>query len=107
MACLRGITPKYLHNTNFKMQDLWSVDLTKADVVAVYGLHPIMDKLGKKMRSELRPGSIVVSNVFTIPGWKPLSGSSSDKVHFYSIPESIMPSKNTSTSSATDGKKNK
>uniref|UniRef100_A0A7S3V4K3 DOT1 domain-containing protein n=1 Tax=Chaetoceros debilis TaxID=122233 RepID=A0A7S3V4K3_9STRA len=102
VACLRGITPKYVHNTKFKMQDLWSVDLTKADVVAVYGLYPIMDKLGKKMKSELRPGSIVVSNVFTIPGWKPLSGSSSDKVHFYSIPESIIPSRNTSRSSETD-----
>ncbi len=41
------------------MRDLWKVDLSKADVVAVYGLHPIMKQLGKKMKAELKPGSIV------------------------------------------------
>ncbi len=41
------------------MQDLWKVDLSRADVVAVYGLHPIMKQLGKKMKAELKPGSIV------------------------------------------------
>ena len=60
--------PKYHSSTEFLRQDLWSVDLSKSDVVAVYGLHPIMDRLGAKMEMELSPGSIVVSNVFIIPG---------------------------------------
>jgi len=81
--------PKYWSSTNFHIKDLWKVDLSKADVVAVYGLHPIMKQLGKKMKAELKPGSIVVSNVFTIPGWRPIRGST-DRVHFYSIPESII-----------------
>jgi hypothetical protein len=46
------------------MQDLWNVDLSKADVIAVYGLHPIMGKLGKKMEKELKPGSIVGKILF-------------------------------------------
>jgi len=77
---------RYWGVTEFRMQDLWSVDLTRADVVAVYGLHPIMGKLGKKMQKEMKDGSIVVSNVFTIPGWK-TDGASTDGVHLYSIPE--------------------
>ena len=129
--------PKYWSTTNFHIQDLWTVDLSQADVVAVYGLNPIMKRLGAKMATELKPGSIVgekmtlnamyytvlycivlhlftllivtnqneeidtatysntviifcvtVSNVFTIPGWKPIKGSK-DNVHFYSIPESL------------------
>ena len=67
------------------MQDLWSVDLSRADVVAVYGLHPIMDRLGAKMKEELAPGSIVVSNVFTIPGWK--SSTVGSNVHIYTVPD--------------------
>ena len=67
------------------MQDLWSVDLSKSDVVAVYGLHPIMDRLGVKLKEELPPGSIVVSNVFTIPGWKP--STIENNVHIYTVPD--------------------
>jgi len=81
--------PKYWNTTRFTLRDLWSVDLSNADVVAVYGLHPIMDDLGKKMRREMKSGSYVVSNVFTIPGWKPIGATSKDGVHLYSVPESF------------------
>jgi hypothetical protein len=92
------LSPKYHSSTQFYRQDLWSVNLSNANVVAVYGLHPIMDRLGAKMQQELKPGSIVVSNVFTIPGWTPsslslssLSSSSSsvgkNNVHVYTIPD--------------------
>lgn len=77
---------RYWAATNFALQDLWSVDLSKADVVAVYGLHPIMGDLGQKMRKEMKHGSIIVSNVFTIPGWKPI-GASLNGVHLYSVPQ--------------------
>ena len=67
------------------MRDLWKVELNDVDVVAVYGLNPIMDRLGKKLQSELKPGAIVVSNVFSIPGWKQ-SPLSSNGVFVYSVP---------------------
>lgn len=66
----RLITPQYWNSTSFYMRDIWKIQLNQYDVVAVYGLAPIMDKLGKKLEKELKPGSIVVSNVFSIPGWK-------------------------------------
>jgi hypothetical protein len=50
---------KYWSTTDFLLCDLWNVDLSNADVVAVYGLHPIMGKLGKKMEKELKHGCIV------------------------------------------------
>ena len=61
----------YYSKTQFLCQDLWKTDglLQDVDVVAVYGLGPIMEPLGKKLRAELRPGSLVVSNEFTFPDW--------------------------------------
>ena len=94
-ACLRKmITPKYWSNTKFRMGDLWRTNLSRFDVVAVYGLSPIMDQLGCKLKEELRPGSIVISNVFSIPGWRQSTVTSSQGtglhgkgVFLYKVPE--------------------
>ena len=60
----------YFSMTTFVLQDLWKVDcLEDVDVVAVYGLGPIMKPLEKKLKSELRRGVIVLSNEFTFPDW--------------------------------------
>lgn len=45
-----------------------------------------MKNLGIKLREELAPGSIVLSNVFSIPGWPPES-TSSHGTHIYVVPE--------------------
>lgn len=78
---------KYWKNTQFYMNDLWKVNLSNVDVLAMYGLQPIMKDLGGKLQNELRPGSIVVSNVFAIPGWK-TNIPSTHGVHIYIIPSS-------------------
>lgn len=63
------LTPKYWgQTTQFKCGDLWNIQLQNYDCVAVYGLAPIMDRLGAKMKNELKTGTLVVSNVFQIPG---------------------------------------
>ncbi|CAB9525410.1 Protein FAM173B [Seminavis robusta] len=80
--------PKYWHSTQFYWRDIWKVDLQQADVVAVYGLGPIMEPLGVKLRDELKPGSIVVSNVFSIPGWKP-EGTSRHGTYVYVVPDEL------------------
>ena len=77
----------YYSNTLFYRKDLWEVNLSNVDVIAVYGLYPIMDRLGKKIEKEATPGSIIVSNLFIIPGWKPVSIENG--VYIYSIPESL------------------
>ena len=50
-------------SASFYTRDLWSVNLEGADVIFVYGLSPIMERLSKKILDEA-PHSIVVSNVF-------------------------------------------
>lgn len=83
------LTPKYWSSTEFHLGDLWKIKLHKYDVVAVYGLYPIMDRLGKKLQEELKPGSLVVSNVFEIPGWRAstsIGGSVGKGVYLYQVP---------------------
>ena len=76
----RFVQPKLWSSTGFQLADIWNVDLAKADVVAVvsevysllcsgshphshrfqcslkYGLGPIMQDLGVKLKNELKPG---------------------------------------------------
>ena len=83
------VTPKYWSSTDFYLGDLWKIKLHNYDVVAVYGLYPIMDRLGKKLQNELKPGSIVVSNVFEIPNWRASTsagGSVGKGVYLYQVP---------------------
>ena len=87
----RLITPRYWTNTQFYMRDLWKIPLHQYDVVAVYGLSPIMQRLGTKLEKELKPGSIVLSNVFAIPGWRVSDTSASggkekEGVYLYQVP---------------------
>ena len=82
------VTPKYWSSTEFHLGDLWKIKLHRYDVVAVYGLYPIMDRLGKKLQAELKPGSIVLSNVFEIPNWRASTseGSLGKGVYLYQVP---------------------
>jgi len=82
----RALQPRYWSTTSFRRVDMWKLSLGGVDVVAVYGLQPIMKDLGVKLRDELKPGSFVLSNVFTIPGWRPAESSSSG-THIYKTPE--------------------
>lgn len=87
-SCRRMLAPRYWSTTNFYRRDLWKTQLRQYDVVAVYGLSPIMGRLGKKLEEELRPGSIVVSNVFVIPGWRASNcGGQKERIHLYRVPD--------------------
>lgn len=56
---------------NIKWGDFWQHDLSQYDVVYAY-LSPVpMASLWKKARKEMRPGSILISNTFQIPGVTP------------------------------------
>lgn len=52
--------------------DLMQVDLSDADVVALYLLTEANEQLRPKLEKELKPGARVVSLEFRIKGWKPL-----------------------------------
>jgi len=50
--------------------DLMNVDLSKADVVAIYLSNSVNSKLTPKLRRELKSGSRVVSLDYILPGWE-------------------------------------
>lgn len=54
-----------------KLGSFWSMPLHEVDIVFVYLLPQYMPRLEKKLRAEMRPGSRIVSNAFTFPGWEP------------------------------------
>ena len=67
--------------------NFWSCDLSKADKVIVYGVPWIMEKIGKKLQTELKPGTKVVSNSFQIPNLTLVKTAQigNDKIYLYVI----------------------
>jgi hypothetical protein len=59
-------------NLRFFRKNFFQQDLGQAALIYCY-LHPkAMVKLKKKFDDELRPGTIVISNTFAVPGWNPV-----------------------------------
>jgi cyclopropane fatty-acyl-phospholipid synthase-like methyltransferase len=61
-----------LKNVVLKRDTLWNVDLSRYDVVFIYFIPHWMNKLEKKIKKEMRPGSRVVSHAFQFKNWKSL-----------------------------------
>ena len=57
-------------NLAFKRKDISEVDLSSADIVLVYLQPRAMRRLSPKLRDELKPGALVLSNSFPLPGWE-------------------------------------
>lgn len=62
-------------------KSMWNVGLNDFDAVVIYPMGHIMKKLEEKFDKELRPGTKVVSNYFTLPTWKP--DKAEDKIYLY------------------------
>lgn len=60
-----------LSNVNLLQQDLWKQDLAQYDVVYCFLSPEPMPKLYVKARKEMRPGSVFISNSFTVQGREP------------------------------------
>jgi SAM-dependent methyltransferase len=52
-------------------KSFWSVDLSSATCVMLYGITGMMKRLEKKLERELKPGTKIISNGFSFPNWKP------------------------------------
>ena len=51
-------------------KSFWKIDFSSFDVIALYGIPRIMDKLETKRNTELKPGTRIVSNSYSFPKWK-------------------------------------
>lgn len=72
----------------FLNQDLFTTNISDATVVTLYLLPSLNQKLIPKLKSELRPGTRIVSHAFDMGDWKPeqtvdVNGRS---VFFWTIP---------------------
>jgi len=52
--------------------NFFDIDLSDADVVTMYLLTSVNERLRPKLEKELRPGTRVVSHDFEIPTWRPV-----------------------------------
>jgi ribosomal protein L11 methylase PrmA len=61
-----GLSGKALvHWKNF-----WLEHFNQYDIVTIFGITGIMERLESKLMSEMRPGARVVSNIFKFPNWE-------------------------------------
>lgn len=59
-----------LKDVEIKREDFWSSDLSDADVVFCYLYPDVMPRLSRKLRADLKPGTVIVSCNFGLPGFK-------------------------------------
>jgi len=50
-------------------KNFWKVNLGKYDIISVFQIIFIMNKLEKKLKAELKPGAKVISNEWKFPHW--------------------------------------
>lgn len=62
---------KRLPNLKLIRKDFFKISLTDASVVVCYLYPGAMQKLKVKFSEELKPGTLIISNTFAIPGWRP------------------------------------
>jgi hypothetical protein len=60
-------------------------DLSKADIVTLYLLQDTNEKLKPKLEKELKPGTLIVSHVFTFTGWNPQKADEKSQIYMYEI----------------------
>lgn len=65
---MAGLEDKaFIHRGNF-----FKEDLSRFNVVMIFGIFYIMDELSKKLATELKPDSTIVCNNFSLPNWEPI-----------------------------------
>lgn len=69
--------------------DLFTTDISEATVVTLYLLPSLNQKLIPKFKSELKPGTRIVSHAFDMGDWKPEKelDVNGRKVYFWTIPK--------------------
>jgi len=60
-------------NVEYRRVDFWPYDVSGASAVVTYLPGKIMERVGEKLRAELKPGTLILANVFYLrAGWEPV-----------------------------------
>lgn len=68
-------------NLTVHRADFRDVPLDDASIVVCYLFPRGMERLRDKLAAELRPGALVVSNTFAVPGWTPAATRQADDLY--------------------------
>ena len=68
--------------------DLFNQDISHATVVTVFLWQRTNEKLKRKLQSELKPGTRIVSYIWTFSGWTPIAIDEEDRIYLYIMGES-------------------
>ena len=55
-----------LHNIKFYISDIEKTDFSKADIIYIYLFPKLVEKLSKKIKDEIHPGTYIISHAFKI-----------------------------------------
>lgn len=59
-------------NVKLEYKDFFKTDLNETDMIICYLSTDLMTKLKDKLDKEMKPGSLLISNTFAVPGWIPV-----------------------------------
>ena len=78
-------------NLTIRRADFLEADLRAAALVTCYLYPGGMERLRPKLEAELRPGAILLSNCFAMPGWAPTATRIADDLYAPPVYTSVMP----------------
>jgi SAM-dependent methyltransferase len=86
IAKFKIIFSKVKNKPKIYFRDLWKINLGQADVIFVFLLPRIMQKMKEKMEKELKPGARIICYTWPMPGWTAAKVSEAEggsKVYLY------------------------
>ena len=69
LAKTRGF---FLKNVSFTKADIFSSDISSAEIIFIYLPQEIMPDLQTKLKKELKFGTLIIANRVTFPDWQPV-----------------------------------
>ncbi len=67
--------------TDFKHESMWKADVSSFDVIFLYQISYAMQRLSKKLKSELPVGARIISSGFAFPDWEPVAQQENVRVY--------------------------
>ena len=78
-------------NVEIRRKNFWAQNLADADIIFCYLYPDVMQKLAVKLKAEVRPGTLIVSCNFALPGFqlfkvlRPEGALNNDPVYIYRV----------------------
>jgi SAM-dependent methyltransferase len=87
ITAFRMIFSPHRTSIHIHWKSLWNADIHSADVVFIYLIPMHLDKLKKKLLTELKPGTRVVSNSFIFENWPITAKNTTEHVYVFTVPQ--------------------